>query len=134
MSRDLNSVVIIGRLTRDVELKYTPGGVSVCKFSVACNDSYTKDGQKKESVNFFDITVWNKQAENCSKYLKKGSQICIHGKLKNNRWVDNSTGKQVSKIEIEAISIQFLNTVKNTIEGQFVDESFQDNPWNEEGK
>jgi single-strand DNA-binding protein len=117
MARDLNQVIIIGRLTRDPEIKYTSTGTPVTKFSIANNASYTQSNEKKEIVNFFDINVWGNQAESCSKYLKKGSQVAIDGHLRQNRWVDQATGKNVSKVEIVANSVQFLSPSQRN-EGQ----------------
>ena len=110
MARDLNQVIIIGRLVRDPEIKYTSTGTPITKFSIANNAGYTQGNEKKDIVNFFDINVWGNQAENCSKYLKKGSQVAVDGHLRQNRWVDQATGKNVSKVEIVANSVQFLST------------------------
>lgn len=149
MARDLNQVIIIGRLVRDPEIKYTSTGTPVTKFSIANNAGYTQGNEKKDVVNFFDINVWGNQAENCSKYLKKGSQVAIDGHLRQNRWVDQATGKNVSKVEIVANSVQFLSTGQkfegqsqtnyqqpvnqnqniNTNSGD--DRSFIPNPWND---
>lgn len=110
MARDLNSVVIVGRLTRDPEVKYTPNGQALAKMSIANNTSYTQNNELKEYVNYFDITVWGNQAVNCQKYLRKGSQIIVQGRLRQDRWEDKTTGKTVSKVEILADNIQFLGS------------------------
>ncbi|OHD10865.1 MAG: hypothetical protein A2Y34_09490 [Spirochaetes bacterium GWC1_27_15] len=108
MARDLNHIIIIGRLVRQPEIKYTTSGVPVTKFSIANNVSYGQGNEKKEIVNYFDINVWGNQAVSCEKYLKKGSQVAIEGQLRQNRWVDQATGKNQSKVEIVANSVQFL--------------------------
>lgn len=106
--RDLNVLIIIGRLVKDPEIKYTASGAPIAKFTIANNASYTQNGEKKELTNFFDVNVWGNQAVNCEKYLKKGSQVAIEGHIRQNRWTDNATGKTVSKVEITANSVQFI--------------------------
>lgn len=113
MAKDLNYVVLIGRLVKSPELKYTSSGMAVAKFSIACNDSYKQGEERKEYANYFDITVWNNQAINCEKYLKKGSQVAVNGVLRQNRWQDKQSGQTRSKIEITANSVQFLGKGKS---------------------
>lgn len=98
-----NKVILMGNLTRDPETKYTQGGQAVCNFGLAIN---RKSGEK-EDVDFFDIEVWDKQAENCSTYLHKGNGVLIEGRLKQDRWEDESGNKR-SKIKIVASVVQFL--------------------------
>lgn len=107
MAKDLNYVVIIGRLVRDPETKYTASGTAITKFSIANNDTYMQNNERKEHTNFFDINVWGNQAINCEKYLKKGNQVAVSGYLRQNRWQDQN-GQARSKIEITANSVQFL--------------------------
>lgn len=107
MAKDLNHVVMIGRLVRDPETKYTPSGVAVTKFSIANNDMFTRNNERVEHVNFFDVNVWGAHAVNCEKYLKKGSQVAIDGYLRQNRWEDQN-GQTRSKVEITANNVQFL--------------------------
>jgi len=104
--QDINKIMIIGRLTREPESKNVNGTMAV-RLGIACNDDYSKDGQQVKQVDFFDVQVWGKQAENCVKYLHKGSQIAVEGKLKQNRWTDQQ-GQNHSRIEIKANSVQFL--------------------------
>jgi len=113
MATDLNRVMIIGRLTRDPELKYTKSGTPISNFSIANNKSTNTDGVKKESVSFFDCIVWNKLAELAVAYLKKGSKVAIEGRLQQNIWEDKEGAKR-SKIEIVCSEIQFLDTKNNT--------------------
>ena len=105
MAVDMNSVSIIGRLTRDPELAYTQSQVAVCRFSVANNRI---GAGNQEEVNFFDIVTWDKLATTCSQYLRKGRQVGILGRLSQNRFQDKQTGANRSKIEIVALSVQFI--------------------------
>ncbi|MFH1226297.1 MAG: single-stranded DNA-binding protein [Planctomycetota bacterium] len=105
----LNKVFLMGNLTRDPELSYTPSGVPVCKFGMAVNRKYTtKQGEQKEEVLFIDINVWKKQAENCAQYLKKGSQALVEGSLQLDSWADKKTGDKRTKIKVQAQSVKFM--------------------------
>ncbi|MFA5794988.1 MAG: single-stranded DNA-binding protein [Candidatus Brocadiia bacterium] len=104
----LNKVFLMGNLTRDPELSYTPSGVPICKFGMAVNRKYTtKQGEQKEEVLFIDINVWKKQAENCAQYLKKGSQALIEGSLQLDSW-QSKTGEKRSKIKVQAQTVKFM--------------------------
>jgi len=105
--KDLNRVILVGRLVKDVELRYTPTGLAVAKFSIANNDSYMQNQERKEIVSYFDIVVWGNMGINCDKYLRKGSSVIVEGKLRQNRWVDQTSGKNQSKIEIVADFVHF---------------------------
>lgn len=114
---DVNHVVLVGRLTRDAELKYTSGGSAVCKFSVAINRRRKNGEEWVEEVNFFDIVLWGRQGEAINQYLVKGKQVAIEGELRQNRWEQD--GQPRSKIEIVANNVQLLgnnsgNTPANT--------------------
>jgi|SRR6185503_12342923 len=103
----LNSVNIMGNLTRDPELKYTNSGAALCNLSIANNRVYTsKAGEKVEEVSFFDVEVWGAVAENCGKYLTKGSGVIIEGRLKQDRW--EKDGQQRSRVRISATNIHFM--------------------------
>lgn len=102
----LNSVNIMGNLTRDPELRYTQSGKAVCGLSIANNQVFSKNGERVTDVSYFDIDVWGVQAENCSKYLSKGSGIVVEGRLKQDRW--EKDGKTQSRVKITANSIHFL--------------------------
>lgn len=104
--KDLNHVVLIGRLTRDAELKYTSSNMAVCKFGVANNQSRKKDNAWVEEAHFFDVTVWGKQAEAIHKYLVKGKQVAIDGELRFSRW--EKDGQARSRVEINANNVQLL--------------------------
>lgn len=102
----LNSVNIMGNLTRDPELKYIPSGKSVCSLSIANNRVYTKNGEKVTEVSYFDVEVWGVAAENCAKYLSKGSGVIVEGRLKQDRW--EKDGKTQSRVRISANAVHFL--------------------------
>ncbi len=102
----LNSVNIMGNLTKDPEIKSTPSGKSVCSMSIANNRIFTKNGQRATEVSYFDVEVWGQAAENCAKYLKKGSGIIVEGRLKQDRW--EKDGKTQSRVRISANSVHFM--------------------------
>jgi len=100
MARSLNKVELIGNLTRDPELRYTPQGTPVCSFGLATNRSWTTDsGEKKEEAEFHRIVAWNKLAELCSQLLSKGRKIYVEGRLSNRSWTGQD-GAQRSITEI----------------------------------
>jgi single-strand DNA-binding protein len=106
---NVNKVFLIGNLTRDPELRYTPGGAPVTDLGVAVNRYFnTKDGERREETLFIDVTVWNRQAENCCQFLRKGQPVHIEGYLRMDTWDDRNTGEKRSKIKIEAENVQFL--------------------------
>lgn len=110
---DLNCFVGIGRLTRDPELRYTPSGRAVCRFGLAINRSYkNQDGNNVEDTLFINISVWGKQAEYCSQFLKKGRRIAVSGELRSNNWQDRDGNKRTS-FEINARTVQFLDYLKD---------------------
>lgn len=100
-----NKTMIMGNLTRDLELRYTPKGTAVANVGVAVNE-YVKDGDDK--VTFFDVVLWGKNAENCAKYLGKGSPIFIEGRMATESWTDKESGKPRSKMVLVANVVQFL--------------------------
>jgi single-strand DNA-binding protein len=102
-----NKVVLMGNLTRDPELRYTPGGAAVCTFGLAMNRRYKQNDEVKDEVCFVDITVWGRQAENCDQYLSKGSGIMLEGRLRLNQW-ETDEGSRRSKLDVVANNIQFL--------------------------
>ncbi len=102
----LNSVNIMGNLTRDPEMKTIPSGKSVCSLSIANNRIYSKNGERMTEVSYFDVEVWGVIAENCAKYLKKGSGIIVEGRLKQDRW--EKDGKTQSRVRISANNIHFM--------------------------
>jgi single-strand DNA-binding protein len=103
---DINSVVLVGRLVKDAELKSLASGQSVCKFSLAVNRRKKNGDQWEDEVNYFDVVLWGRQGESLHQYLLKGKQIGIDGELRQNRWTKD--GQTSSKIEIIANNIQLL--------------------------
>ena len=99
----LNKVILIGNLTRDPELRYTPSGTALCKFGLAVNEKY-KD---KESTVFVNIVAWAKTAELSSEYLSKGRSVCIEGRLSFSSW-ESDSGEKRSKLEVTADRVVFL--------------------------
>jgi single-strand DNA-binding protein len=107
---DFNRVILIGNLTRDPQLRYTPSQMPVCDFGVATNRRWTgKDGQKREEVTFVDCTAWGRQAEVIQKYLSKGRPIFIEGRLTYSSW-EGPDGKKRSKLEVTVERFQFLGS------------------------
>ncbi len=104
----INKVQLYGNLTRDPELKALPTGNQVCSFGVATNRTYKdKDGNKQEQVEFHNITMFGKQAEVASQYLKKGRPVFIEGRLQTRNWDDKETGKKMYRTEIIVDQFQF---------------------------
>lgn len=106
MANDINVVMLVGRLTRDAELKYTNSGTAVCKFSIAVNRRKRSGDQWTDEASFFDIVLWGKQGEAIHQYLGKGKQIAVHGELRQNRW--EQEGQKRSKVEVIASNVQLL--------------------------
>src|SRR3989304_2150484 len=103
---DWNHVALIGRLTRDAELKYTSSNLAVCKFSIANNQRRKRDNAWTDEAHFFDVPLWGKTAESLHKYLVKGKQVAIDGQLRQSRW--EKDGQTRSRVEINANNIQLL--------------------------
>jgi len=103
---DINSVVLVGRLTRDAELKYLNAGLAVCKFSLAINRRKKNGDNWEDEVNYFDVVLWGRQGEALSKYLTKGKPVGVQGELRQDRWEQD--GQKRSRIEIVADNIQLL--------------------------
>ena len=106
MAVDINVVVLVGRLTRDCELKSTPQGTSVCRFSIAVNRRKRTGDRWEDEVSYFDVVLWGKSAETLKPYLQKGRQVSIEGELRQNRWEQD--GKTNSKVEVVANNVQLL--------------------------
>lgn len=103
---DFNQVILCGRLTRDIELTYTPKGTAVGKFGLAVNRRWTTDsGEKKEEVSFFNVEVFGRAAETAAQYRRKGDTVLIGGRLKLDRWEKDGTAHQA--VKVIADSIQF---------------------------
>jgi len=106
-----NKVILIGNLTRDVELRYTPSGTAIAKFGIATNRTYKDQvtGENKQETMFIDVTVFGRSAEVANQYLKKGRRVLIEGRLVFEQWVDN-TGQKRSKHSVGAEKLQFMDT------------------------
>lgn len=104
---DINSVNLIGRLTREAELKYTASGSPVLTFSIAVNESRKVQDEWVKEVSYFDITLWGKLGESLKQYMMKGKQVAVNGKLRQQRWQDNN-GDNRSKIVVIALEVQLL--------------------------
>ena len=107
---NINRVVLTGNLTRDPELRTTPSGTSVCSLRIACN-TRRKDasGQWVDKPNYFDVTVWGAQGENCAQYLSKGRPVAVDGRLEWREWEDKEGNKRQA-VDIIADSVQFLGS------------------------
>ena len=105
----MNSVNIVGRNVRDIEVKYTQSGKAVAKFSIAVGNSYMKDGEKVEDVSFIEVECWGVVAENTAKFVLKGHRVGITGKLKQSSWETEDGGKR-SKLYVVAQQVEFLET------------------------
>lgn len=104
-----NKVILLGNLTRDPELRYTPKGQAVARLGLAVNRSYKTDsGETKEEVTFIDIDAWGKQAELIGQYLRKGSPLFVEGRLKFDQWDDKNTGQKTSKLRVVMENFQFV--------------------------
>lgn len=103
----MNKAILIGRLTRDPELRTTPTGRNVCQFSIAVNRNFTNANGEREA-DFINCVVWDKQAENLSKYQHKGNQIAVEGRIQTRNY-DDKDGKKVYVTEILATNISFLD-------------------------
>ena len=106
---NLNRVLLIGNLTRDPELRYTPKGTAVTEIGLAVNRIYSgEDGEKKEETTFVDVTLWARQAEIAGQYLKKGRPVFIEGRLQLDTWDDKQTGQKRSRLRVVAENLQLL--------------------------
>ena len=115
---DLNKVFLMGNLTFDPELRRTPSGTAVAELRLVTSRSWmSKDGERREEKLFIDVTVWDRQAENCCQYLRKGSPIHVEGSLKMDTWDDKSTGEKRSKIRVHADRVQFLDSRRGDSQG-----------------
>ena len=112
----LNKVYLIGNLTRDPDLRYTNGGAAVCDLGLAVNRKFTSNGQEKSETCFIDISVWGKSAENCKRYLEKGSSIMVEGRLQLDTWEKQDGSGRNQKISVVAENIQFLRTASGSNE------------------
>ena len=129
---DINKVILIGRTTRDIELKYTPSGAAVCSFTLA-NGRKVKD---VEQTSFIDCVAWQKSAEIIAQYVAKGNRIAVEGRLQQRSWTDGD-GNKKSKVEVVVENFQFLESKgasahkPGIIEGEVVTDPDFDNPFDD---
>ena len=108
---NLNRVLLIGNLTRDPEVRYTPKGTAVAEIGLAVNRIYSgEDGEKKEETTFVDVTLWARQAEVAGQYLKKGRPVFIEGRLQLDTWDDKQTGQKRSRLRVVSENLQLLGS------------------------
>lgn len=108
---DLNKSILVGRLARDPELRYTPAGTPVASFAIANSKTFTQNNEKKEQVSFIDCVAWSKLGEVVTEYCRKGHRIAVEGRLTQRRWKD-SDGNTRTKLEVIAENVQFLSQAK----------------------
>lgn len=129
---DINKVILIGRTTRDIELKYTPSGAAVCSFTLA-NGRKVKD---VEQTSFIDCIAWQKSAEIIAQYVTKGNRIAVEGRLQQRSWTDGD-GNKKSKVEVVVENFQFLESkgasahTPGILEGEIVKDADIDNPFDD---
>jgi len=110
----LNKVLLMGNLTRDPDVRYVPSGAAVAEFSMAMNRVYTNQAkERKEEVCYVKIVTWGKLAENCSKYLTKGSPVFVEGRLQSRSW-ETKDGEKRNILEVVADRVQFLSSRPKT--------------------
>ena len=119
MSMNYNKVILIGNITKDLELRHTTSGIAVTSFTIAINTKW----KEKEETTFVDIVVFNTTAENCCKYLKKGNPLFVEGRLQQKKW-ETEDGQKRSKLEVIGERVQFLSFNK-TVQGSGVKDTSQ---------
>src|SRR5271170_2357095 len=113
-----NRVILMGNLTRDPELRYTPKGTAVARLGIACNRKWkSESGEMKEEVTFVDVDAFGKTAETIGQYLKKGRPILIEGRLRYETWDDKQSGQKRSKLGVVLETFQFLDSGGGREEG-----------------
>lgn len=122
----MNKVVLIGNLTRDPELQTTNGGVSVCRFSLAVTRRFA-NAEGERDADFINIVVWRNQAENCHKYLKKGSKCAVVGRIQTSSY-DAPDGSKRYTTDVVADEVEFISTTRNNSEGDFSYEASESRP------
>ncbi len=138
MASDINRVILIGRMVKDPELRYTQSGSSVANFSIANTRTYSVSGEKKEYTSFFNCIAWGKLGEAIAQYCKKGQRLGIEGRLQQRSW-DDQNGQKRSSVEVVVENFQFLSPKQGQesshaeIPQQQAESSFeQENPFSDE--
>jgi single-strand DNA-binding protein len=115
---NFNKVIIVGNLTRDPELRYTPKGTAVARITLAVNRTWkSESGEAKEEVSFVDVDVWGRQAEVIGQYMKKGRPLLVEGRLKQDTWEDKNTKQKQSKLKVVLESFSFIDSNRGGGEG-----------------
>lgn len=110
-----NKVILVGNLTRDPELRYTPKGTAIAKIGLAVNRVWTTEtGEKKEEATFVDVDMFGRTAENVAQYMRKGSSLLVEGRLRLDQWDDKQTGQKRSRLGVVAEIVQFLGSPRGS--------------------
>ena len=118
-----NKVILLGNLTRDPEVRYTPKGSAVCDLGIAINRVYTPEGgERREEVTFVDVVLWARLAEIAGEYLRKGRPVFIEGRLQMDSWDDKQTGQKRTKLRVVGESMQLLGSRPGGAGGETTDE------------
>jgi single-strand DNA-binding protein len=123
----LNKIILLGNLTRDPELRYTPSGTAVSTFGLAMNRRYRQGDEWKGEVCFVDVVTYGRQAETAGEYLSKGSMALVEGRLQWRSW-ESETGQKRSKHEVVAANIQFMPRVRDDGMGRSAPDTFEGDP------
>lgn len=113
----LNRVLLMGNLTRDPDLRYTPNGTAVADMAIAINRKIKSDGGDRDEVTFVDITLWGTLAETASQYLSKGRPVFVEGRLQLDQWDDKQSGQKRQRLKVVGEMIQFLGANPNAAQG-----------------
>jgi single-strand DNA-binding protein len=111
-----NKIILVGNLTRDIELRYSQGGMGIASTAIATSHKFTQNGEKREEVCFIDITFFGRSAEVANQYLRKGSKILVEGRLKLDQWVDQN-GQKRSKHSVTVATMQMLDSKGDVSQG-----------------
>jgi single-strand DNA-binding protein len=118
-----NKVILLGNLTRDPEVRYTPKGSAVCDLGIAVNRVYTTEGgERREEVTFVDVVLWARLAEIAGEYLRKGRPVFIEGRLQMDSWDDKQTGQKRTKLRVVGESMQLLGSRPGVTAGETTEE------------
>lgn len=134
MANDLNSCTFIGRLGKDVDMRFMPNGEAVANFSIAVGADYRdKNGNKQEVTEWINIAAYGKLGEVCGEYLVKGSQVYVQGRYKTEKWQDKTTGQDRSAVRIQAERVQFLSTKQADSNAEYKEKQQQEQQTPEAG-
>jgi single-strand DNA-binding protein len=122
-----NKIILVGNLTRDIELKYAQGGSAIANTAIATSRKFTVNGEKKEETCFVDITFFGRSGEVANQYLRKGSKILVEGRLKFDQWVDQASGQKRSKHSVIVETMQMLDSRGEASQGGTYESGSSDN-------